>query len=123
MDGSSHTSVGAALSLAGLGVSTQRVQVTSAPSPTSFCACCPSEDPCPHAPLSHGGTLGICFAAAVAKSLQSCLTLCDPILCPWDSPGKNAGVGCHFLLQVYAQVSATIFTNKKVGGLPWWSSG
>ena len=21
------------------------------------------------------------------------------LLCPWDSPGKNAGVGCHFLLQ------------------------
>ena len=20
-------------------------------------------------------------------------------LCPWDFPGKNAGVGCHFLLQ------------------------
>ena len=41
-----------------------------------------------------------------AKSLQSCLTLCDPIdgspprlLSPWDSPGKNTGVGCHFLLQ------------------------
>ena len=40
-------------------------------------------------------------AAAAAKSLQSC-----PILCisarlprPWDSPGKNTGVGCHFLLQ------------------------
>ena len=41
-----------------------------------------------------------------AKSLQSCLTLCDPIdgsppsrlPCPWDSPGKNTGVGCHFLL-------------------------
>ena len=42
-------------------------------------------------------------AAAAAKSLQSCLTLCDPtvrsLLCPWDSPGKNTGVGCHFLLQ------------------------
>ena len=45
-------------------------------------------------------------AAATAKSLQSCLTLCDPIdkqptrlPCPWDSPGKNTGVGCHFLLQ------------------------
>ena len=89
-------------------------------------------------------------AAATAKSLQSCPTLCDPIdgsppgslslgfsrqeywnglpfpsptyacmlshfsriqlcatpqtaahqaLCPWDSPGKNTGVGCHFLLQ------------------------
>ena len=21
------------------------------------------------------------------------------LLCPWDSPGKNAAVGCHFLLQ------------------------
>ena len=46
-------------------------------------------------------------AAAAAKSCQSCLTLCNPIdgrqpnrlLCPWDSPGKNTGVGCHFLLQ------------------------
>ena len=44
--------------------------------------------------------------AADAKSLQSCLTLCDPIdgsppgsPHPWDSPGKNTGVGCHFLLQ------------------------
>ena len=23
----------------------------------------------------------------------------DRLLCPWDSPGKNTGVGCHFLLQ------------------------
>ena len=45
-------------------------------------------------------------AAATAKSLQSCPTLCDPIddsppdfPLPWDSPGKNTGVGCHFLLQ------------------------
>ena len=21
------------------------------------------------------------------------------LLCPWDSPGKDTGVGCHFLLQ------------------------
>ena len=39
-----------------------------------------------------------------AKSLQSCLTLCDPmncnptrLLCPWDSPAKNTRVGCHSL--------------------------
>ena len=39
-------------------------------------------------------------AAAAAKSLQSCPTLCHAHLCrPWDSPGKNTGVGCHFLLQ------------------------
>ena len=26
--------------------------------------------------------------------------LCETRLpCPWDSPGKNTGVGCHFLLQ------------------------
>ena len=37
---------------------------------------------------------------------QSCLTLGDPmdckptrLLCPWDSPGKNTGVGCYALLQ------------------------
>ena len=42
---------------------------------------------------------------AAAKSLQSCPTLQphrrQPTrLCrPWDSPGKNTGVGCHFLLQ------------------------
>ena len=40
-----------------------------------------------------------------AKSLQSCPTLrpygVQParLLCPWDSPGKNTGVGCHFLLE------------------------
>ena len=27
------------------------------------------------------------------------LTDCSPrLLCPWDFPGKNTGVGCHFLL-------------------------
>ena len=46
-------------------------------------------------------------SAAAAKSLQWCPTLCDPIdVSPpgspvpgMDSPGKNIGVGCHFLLQ------------------------
>ena len=26
-------------------------------------------------------------------------TVAVKLLCPWDSPGKNTGVGCHFLLQ------------------------
>ena len=45
-------------------------------------------------------------ACMPAKSLQSFLTLCDAIDCkpvrllrPWDSPDKNTGGGCHFLLQ------------------------
>ena len=38
-------------------------------------------------------------------SLQSCPTLCDPRQQPtrlphlWDSPGRNTGMGCYFLLQ------------------------
>ena len=45
--------------------------------------------------------------AAAAKSLQSYLTLRPHrrqptrLPCPWDSPGKNTGVGCHFLLHCY----------------------
>ena len=36
----------------------------------------------------------------------SCVRLCSTpqtaatrLPCPWDSPGKNTGMGCHFLLQ------------------------
>ena len=42
----------------------------------------------------------------IAKLLQSCLTLCNPMDCSppgsyvqGDSPGKNTGVGCHAFLQ------------------------
>ena len=41
-------------------------------------------------------------AAAAAKSLQSCRPhrwQPNRLLRPRDSPGKNTGVGCHFLLQ------------------------
>ena len=50
---------------------------------------------------SPGGGVGV--GGIVVKS---CLTLVTPwtqaparLLCPWDSPGKNTGVGYHFLLQ------------------------
>ena len=46
--------------------------------------------------------LGLCMYVCA----QSCPTLWYPwtvawgwLLCPWDSPGKNTGVGCRFLLQ------------------------
>ena len=41
----------------------------------------------------------------VCPAAQSCPTLRPPglqparLLCPWDSPGKNTGAGCHTLLQ------------------------
>ena len=56
-------------------------------------------------PLSHLGSSHIYTAAAAAKSLQSCLTLRPRrrqptrLPRPWDSQGKNTGVGCHFLLK------------------------
>ena len=41
-----------------------------------------------------------------AQSLSRVQLFCDPMdwslpcfLCPWDFPGKNTGVSCHFLLQ------------------------
>jgi len=38
--------------------------------------------------------------AACSVVSNSCKPLQPPrLLCPWDSPGKNSGVGCHFLLQ------------------------
>ena len=47
----------------------------------------------------------ICCALVLRSVAKSCLTL-EPhglrptrLLCPWNSPGKDAGVGCHFLLQ------------------------
>ena len=45
-------------------------------------------------------------AQAAAKSLQSCPILqphrwqTTRLPCPWDSPGNNTGVDCHFLLQL-----------------------
>ena len=46
---------------------------------------------------------------------QLCLTLCSTtdctckLLCPWDSPGKNTGGGCHFLLQMYVYIQYIIY--------------
>ena len=59
------------------------------------------------------------MAAAAAKSRQSCLTLCNPVRrqptrlpSPWDSPGKNTGVGCQFPSPIsngkFQQFKATI---------------
>ena len=47
--------------------------------------------------------LPFCCSCLVAKT---CVPLLQPhelqtatVLCPWNFPGKNAGVGCHSLLQ------------------------
>ena len=46
----------------------------------------------------------VCVVLCVSVT-KSCPTLAIPwtvttrLLCPWDSPGKNTRVGCHFFLQ------------------------
>ena len=61
-----------------------------------------------------------------AKSPQSCPTLqphglwCARLLCPWDSPGKNTGVGCHALLQ---GIFPTQGLNPRLLSLLHWQAG
>ena len=42
------------------------------------------------------------------------------LLCPWDSPGKNTGVGCHALLQ---GIFPTQGWNPPLVCLPHWQAG
>ena len=38
-------------------------------------------------------------ASVVLDSVRPHIRQPTRLPCPWDSPGKNTGVGCHFLLQ------------------------
>ena len=73
--------------------------------------------------------------AVLCLVAQSCLTLCDPMDCSLpgssvhgDSPGRNTGVGCHYLLQgiFLTQVSnlclLLLYHEYRHGPLRW-SSG
>ena len=80
-----------------------------------------------HWPFYYSVPLYVCMSA---KSLQSCPTLCNPmdckptrLLCSWDSPGKNTGVGCHALLQGIFQTQGlnpglSCLLPRQAGSLP-----
>ena len=39
---------------------------------------------------------------------------------PWDSPGKNTGVGCHFLLQcMKVKSESEVAQSSRLLGTPW----
>ena len=44
-------------------------------------------------------TLNRDVCSVVSDSFVTPWTITTRLLCPWDSPGKNTRVGCHFLLQ------------------------
>ena len=65
------------------------------------------------------------YAYMCAKSLRSCPTLRHHglwsirLLCPWDSPGTNTGVGCHALLQAQASNPSLLhLLQLQTGSLP-----
>ena len=69
--------------------------------------------------------IGLPFPSPMHESevAQSCPTLCDPpglqptrLPRPWDSPGKNTGVGCHFLLQ---GVKVKSLSHVRLFTTPW----
>ena len=46
--------------------------------------------------------MGLLLLLSHFSCVQICVTsemVAHQAPCPWDSPGKNTGVGCHFLLQ------------------------
>ena len=69
----------------------------------------------------------VCAYCIVSDSLEP-----SRFLFPWDSPGKNTGVGCHFLLQGIFLTQASnhvsclagrCFTTEPPGKLPVWRQG
>ena len=50
-------------------------------------------------PIIHSEWVSEWSRSVVSDSLQPGGLYPTRLLCPWDSPGKNTGVGCHFLLQ------------------------
>ena len=51
-------------------------------------------------------------ASVVSNSVQPHRWQPTRLLCPWDSPGKNTGVGCHFLLQCMKMKSESEVTQS-----------
>ena len=63
--------------------------------------------------------------SVVAGSLQPHGLQFTRLLCLWNSPGKNIGVGCHSLLQGFSVVTGNLkYTHARAwGALPHKSSG
>jgi len=58
-------------------------------------------------------------ASVMSDSLQLYGQKPARLLCPWDSPGKNSGVGCHLLQGVFS----TQGSNQSLLHLLYWQAG
>ena len=59
--------------------------------------------------------------SVVSNSLWSCGLQPARLLCPWNFPGRNTGVGCHFLLQNRSVMSNSLQPHGLYS--PWYSAG
>ena len=59
----------------------------------------PKVTTCIYCSVFSSRTLPLPHQSESEKVAQSCLTLCNPIDCPWNSPGQNTGVGSLSLLR------------------------
>ena len=71
---------------------------------------------------------GFIFTVHAWVLIQSCLTPCGPmdckpirLLCPWNSPGNDTGVGCQFPLQGIFQTEGSnlCLLQWQADSLPW----
>ena len=46
----------------------------------------------------------LCLCMSVCMLSRFSYVWLTRLLCPWDSPGKNTGVGCHFLLRLFTYI-------------------
>ena len=62
----------------------------------------------------------VCVSSAVSDSLWPHGLQPARVFCPWNFPGKNTGMGCHFLLQgiFLTQGSNLHLLHWQVGSLP-----
>ena len=61
--------------------------------------------------------MGVGVCSGVSDSLRPRGLQPTRLLCPWNFPGKNTGVGCHFLLQ------GIFLTQGSNLGLLHWQAG
>ena len=78
----------------------QLIHVTLLESPEFSFERCPTLNPATLIPNSSEPPFLTCNEmSVVSDSVRPHRRQPTRLPCPWDSPGKNTGVGCHFLLQ------------------------
>ena len=58
----------------------------------------------------------VCVCSVVSNSLRPHGLQPTRLLCPWNFPGKNTGVGCHFLLQGIFLTQRSSFASPALAG-------